>query len=392
MILQGCDSAIGKMTRTTAAPAPLQPRQTKHGHKRKGKPVEAWMLELERAQAEENGAQSLDLIAIDQIADGVEQMVFSWGRDKQERGQEYAKLSKSLAKENSHELRPWSLNKTEDVALESASAKEPVGTRGDGATHPPVIAVRPLKQRGNRRDRSVAADSENPQPLKGEDGAPQGKHETAKCLLSDPCHGVLTASNRMRVCPTQSKGGFEIRAREDSTCQAVIAEQESMGGSIEAGSVAKKGHILVLPKEGELWPCVGTVWTPEVPIPSPERRTHQEDVVNETGDGFAQILAGDVGGSVAPLLGQSPLCAQSPSPSGEIAQGSEVSNERDGLFTSLADPHEDRAEGFISLLPFLDASPCCGEETESVEVGTFMRSFCQFSLSAFKKSHIRWFF
>lgn len=35
------------------------------------------MLELEKAQDQENGSQSLDLTAIKQIADGVEQMVFS---------------------------------------------------------------------------------------------------------------------------------------------------------------------------------------------------------------------------------------------------------------------------------------------------------------------------
>ncbi|KAG0571884.1 hypothetical protein KC19_VG051400 [Ceratodon purpureus] len=386
------------MTRSTAPS--FQPRPSNQGHKRKGKPVETWMLELEKAQDEENGPQSLDLNAIEQIADGVEQMVFSWGLDKQERGQEYAKLSQSLAKENSHVLLPWSLNKTEG-ALHSASESEHTVARSDlkgiacnGATRArtPVIGIRRAsphaKQRGNsgsRRERSLSprheADSENPQSLKAGGGAPQGKHESSKSLLSDTCHGVLTSSNRMRTCPTQNKGGtqhnFENRAREGSNFQAISAEQESMGGSIQletkmVDSIAKKGHIVLHRKEADLWPYHEEgfpIWTPDAAPPSPERR-QQQRVNNHTGNHFPlPILTREVAGSVSPMLSQSPLCTQSPSPRADIAQSSVVSNEHDGLLTSLTDPHENRPEGFISLLPFLDASPCCGEDTESVEVG-----------------------
>ena len=120
------------MTRTThrRPQTPLgQSRQTNHGHKRKGKPVETWMMELEKAQDEESGSQSLDFSAIEQIADGVERMVFSWGLDKQERGQEYTKVSKSLAKDSTQVILPWSMNKPDEI-LEFGCSADFI-TRGD---------------------------------------------------------------------------------------------------------------------------------------------------------------------------------------------------------------------------------------------------------------------
>jgi hypothetical protein len=74
----------------------LLSRRAKHGQKRKGKPMEAWMImDLERNAAqeiEERCTQNLDMNAIQRIADGVEQMVFSWDSEKKDRD----RVSKSL--------------------------------------------------------------------------------------------------------------------------------------------------------------------------------------------------------------------------------------------------------------------------------------------------------
>jgi hypothetical protein len=403
------------MTRSTTPL--LQSKQSNHGHKRKGKPVEAWMLELEKAQDEENGARSLDLTTIEQIADGVERMVFSWGLDKQEKGHEYVKLSQLLAKENIHTLSPWRLNKVEE-ALDLASESEHMVARNDlegmvenGGIHlelaqarTPVIGIRHAspklthaRQRNSRRERSMSlqheVDLENPQSLKARNGAPQGKHESSNGLLSCSCHGVLTSSNRMRMCPIQSKGralhDFENRTREDSSCQAMALEYESMGGMIEtngAEPIATKEHTVLHCKEAKLWlghKEESFVWTPKEASPlSPNTRRQQQCVMNQTKNQLPPpVLAPEVTMSVAPLLSQSPLCAQSSSPRVNIAHNGEVSNEHDGLFTSVTNPHESRSEDFNSLLPLLDPSPCCGEETESVEVGTSGTSLLSFLLS-----------
>lgn len=77
---------------------PLTPvgvnRQSKHGHKRKGKPVEAWKMDLEQDEQlpDERRSRGVNLNAIEQIADGVERMMFSWNLDTFERGQERAKI------------------------------------------------------------------------------------------------------------------------------------------------------------------------------------------------------------------------------------------------------------------------------------------------------------
>lgn len=416
------------MTRTTPS---FQPRQSNHGHKRKGKPVETWMLELEKAQEEENGSQSLDLTTIEQIADGVEQMVFSWRLHKQERGQEYEKLSKSLAKENSHVLLPWSVNKTKELGLNFALetnlvTKNDASEIADNSTtttiqpqealaRPTVIGTRRTspkratqpKQRENRRleDFSNTRDlletaSENPHSLKA--GSPL-----------QPCHRVLTSSNRMENYTTQNRGeilhDFQTRAREDSTCLAMTPEHESICESIEleirkdncmngnmsipstkwSSDMSKKGYNLFNAKEAELQSCLGNrspAWTPEVAIPMPERRNQQSMLNHSRNEYLPSILIHDPPKNVSPpLLSQSPLCAQSPSPRLETTQSSEViSNEYGGLFTSLTDlplcspVYENEREDILPLLPFLDASPCCGEDTESVEVGSFMPFFICF--------------
>lgn len=77
------------MTRTV----PIGLVRQRHGHKRKGKPVEAWKMDVEQDEnAEEVRIRGVHLNAIEQIANGVEQMMFSWNLDTFERGQEHAKL------------------------------------------------------------------------------------------------------------------------------------------------------------------------------------------------------------------------------------------------------------------------------------------------------------
>ncbi|KAG0599964.1 hypothetical protein M758_12G191300 [Ceratodon purpureus] len=72
------------------------PRQT-HGQKRKGKPVEAWKMDLEQDEkSDERRIRGVNLNAIEQIADGVERMMFSWNMDTFERGQERAKILDTL--------------------------------------------------------------------------------------------------------------------------------------------------------------------------------------------------------------------------------------------------------------------------------------------------------
>lgn len=61
-------------------------QQRRHGHKRKGKPVEAWKMEMER----DENSRSDNMNAIQQIADGVEQMLFSWNLETSSRSQERA--------------------------------------------------------------------------------------------------------------------------------------------------------------------------------------------------------------------------------------------------------------------------------------------------------------
>jgi hypothetical protein len=90
----GC-AAGGRMARNVGrrplTPVSL-PRQ-RHGHKRKGKPVEAWKLDLEQDEnSEERRVRGVNLNAIEQIADGVERMMFSWNMDTFERSQERAKI------------------------------------------------------------------------------------------------------------------------------------------------------------------------------------------------------------------------------------------------------------------------------------------------------------
>ena len=74
-------------------PTPVGLTRQRHGHKRKGKPVEAWKMDLEQdEQPEESRIRGVNLNAIEQIADGVERMMFSWNKDTFERGQERAKI------------------------------------------------------------------------------------------------------------------------------------------------------------------------------------------------------------------------------------------------------------------------------------------------------------
>lgn len=69
----------------------------RHGLKRKGKPVEAWKMDLEQdEEPEERRTRGVNLNAIEQIADGVERMMFSWNLDTFERGQERAKILDTL--------------------------------------------------------------------------------------------------------------------------------------------------------------------------------------------------------------------------------------------------------------------------------------------------------
>lgn len=70
---------------------------TRHGHKRKGKPVDAWKKDLFQEQDENKNSndvvsiRGVNLNAIEQIANGVERMMSSWHLDTFERSQKQAK-------------------------------------------------------------------------------------------------------------------------------------------------------------------------------------------------------------------------------------------------------------------------------------------------------------
>lgn len=388
------------------------------------------MLELEKASQEEeiNGSQSLDLTAIEQIADGVEQMVFSWGLQKQERSQEYAELSKSLAKEDSQVLLPWSLNKTEELDLNSASESGMVAknahtvnaTSGElaskGTQPKPVIGIKHMspnraqsKQRGNmwignfnnKLDKSASPvrGSENPHLLKA--GDPE---------QVDTCHGVLTSSNRMRISTSQSKGGishgFENKARENSVAyHAMTVEQESKASgdiemetkkdnnvvsipsikSFEMTMSQTKGHELFNAKGSELGSCLGdgsSLLIPEEPTPTSNKK-NQQLVVNQTRNQHPpSILTYNLIGNGSSLLSQSPVRVQSPSLRLETTRSSEaISDAQDAVFISLGDIPmsspicENVLDDLTPLLPLLDATPSCEAETESVEVGLYSMSY-----------------
>lgn len=83
------------MTRTvTRRPlTPIGHIRPRHGHKRKGKPVEAWKRDLQQDEnSEDVRIPGVNLNAIEQIANGVERMMFSWNLGTFERGQEQAKI------------------------------------------------------------------------------------------------------------------------------------------------------------------------------------------------------------------------------------------------------------------------------------------------------------
>ncbi|XP_024377351.1 uncharacterized protein [Physcomitrium patens] len=401
----------------------FQPKQSNHGHKRKGKPVEAWMLELEKAQDQENGSQSLDLTAIKQIADGVEQMVFSWGLDKQEMGYEYAKLSKSLAKENRHVVLPWSLDKTEE-GMNSASEMDVLALRNDmkeilenpspTSTQPQlptecaVIETRSassklaeVKKRentwldnfGSCRDRSLSLESasEDPQPWKT-----RKEHAEAKTYNRFKCEtdSCMNATDGVGSCNVQiSTGenllGFETRARENS-CQKMTPEHwniicESIDGGIGESNVAsdfctdasKRGDNPSHANETELRPCLGEgspIWIEEVAPPTPEGIC-QQPITNQTRNHYLpSMLTHESAGNASSLLSQSLSCAQSPLPQPEIVQCSEASNERDRL-PSSTDPqmcspiNANEPKGSPPPLHFSASNLSCREDTESVEVG-----------------------
>lgn len=305
------------MTRTS------QPQQNNQGHKRKGKPVEAWMLELEKAQDEENnGLQSLDLSAIEQIADGVEQMVFSWGLQKQERGREYAKLSKAFSKDDnntSHVLLPWSLNNKTEEELDLGLGKPP-------------------KQTGN------TCFSENPK--------------------LQPCHNVLKCSRG------ETRNDCESGLKEDSSCLATTPEQESICESIElefanddcnnvsmcnlkCSEVLSKENIIA--KESE-YPS--PVWSPQ----------HQQSILKDQYQPFNDSSL---------LLSEVTLCQSIESPSSRQSNEVIINNQhgRSSTELPLCSPihkNEPQDNNVAPILSNSGASPCCSGDIDLVEVGWFI--------------------
>lgn len=248
---------IGRMTRTMGR-WPHSPsgqlRQTTHGHKRKGKPVEAWMMDLERAQEyEEKCANNLNLNDIERIADGVEQMVFSWDLDKVERGQEYAKVFNSLTTNGSRVVLPSGLERVDrenECGLVSESTTRPripenIRSRKQGDTRENTRSVLyhmdsshsiSAENFNQTRDGFIppesSLDARNPSSTIGAKLARHSKHEIKRACepsqtVYKSCNWV-TKSTRHR----EEKGTLvETRNSEDPGCHGVTIHQDRFSGA-----------------------------------------------------------------------------------------------------------------------------------------------------------------
>lgn len=433
------------MTRTThwRSQTPLvQSRQANHGHKRKGKPVEALMMELER-ENEENGSQNLDLSAIEQIANGVERMVFSWDLDKEERGQEYAKVSKSLAKDTAQMVLPWSPKKNEDVnscshsdtarnnnqplaiaQISTPSNPSPtfphqrVARAHSSKTHtsPPtiqypasvesqkegtpdgVIVCGHMSGMGSSRVSSDLNNDRGEEPILGDIASENtlppslargGFNHQPKLELRRRGFGSnqeVLKSNNLLINTSRAREEMQVlekRAREDSICQ-----QESSGVSthlevtMDDGivQVTTSGQSMASRKDGDDAKCANDIalsfsHNGKAHIRGMQSNTHP---MHNEGDQFPlSPIRVEHAGDQSPLLSQSPLYVQSPPGQNDASHRREILNAnglvtRDGHVNSSCYRNGSRGGPTNTCLStYLDPSPRCQRDTETVEVGTY---------------------
>ncbi|XP_073385657.1 uncharacterized protein [Physcomitrium patens] len=79
------------IVRRLSTPCDHATRQ-RHGRKRKVQPLEAWKMDCEEEKSDDMYLRGLNFHTIEQIADGVERMMFSWKLDTFARGQEHARI------------------------------------------------------------------------------------------------------------------------------------------------------------------------------------------------------------------------------------------------------------------------------------------------------------
>ncbi len=425
------------MTRTTHRQLQTVASQAQpvanHGHKRKGKPVETWMMELEKAQDEENCTQNLDLSAIEQIANGVEQMVFSWGLDKRERGQEYANMSKSLGMENSQMVFPWESLKREtrgDGFIDATDlgcgawlpfmdqspkgihqAPSPFGKQPSPSTAPSSTVVEQSEENGEVEEMSVGRlpstyvkehceacsarlHAEDLQPLTGAGpcSACQCKHNSR----FNPNHKQGMCKLNDWLLNSSQEGGEKFirknRARKQKGMESREENSGSLGVSTNGSTFTDDQHVEPVLRTSEKSlrgkMCMQKEQLSPVPCHRRASSVRDDSTLHCTEDQFPLFPLRDPSLDQSSQMDQSPFKFHSPATSvppesgqhhDDFSQGSKVIS-RAELYEESPCSNGGAGASSNSCLSYLHSSPRHKTGTETLEVGGSLKLILPFFL------------